>query len=316
MMSKIVEEPQMLRLSDGRDLCFQRYGAEHGRPLFVLHGFPGCRIQAALIEQQAVQEGVCLIGFDRPGFGRSSPRADRTILALADDVRQLADHLGHRQFGLLGISCGGAYALACTLRLPLRVVYTGLVAGIGPMDLASIRARQLPFLRMMFALARRSPWLASPLLFPDWLLFRANAARAVRVLSSMLAAPDRALLAGDHAAAELFGASLAEAYRQGLRAALVEASLIARARGFELQDIPLPVDVYQGDCDRHVPPLMGRYIADNIPQGRLHFFPGEGHLSILVNTAPDFLAAFARAFDKAQAASTTAPAMPVQAMLR
>jgi len=308
--------PQLFRLSDGRNLCYQQYGAERGRPLFVLHGFPGCRIQAALIDSQAAAENVCLIGFDRPGFGRSSPKPDRRILGLADDLRELADHLGHQAFGLLGVSCGGAYAMACALRLHARIVYTGLIAGIGPMDVKSIRTQQLPFLRMLFGLARRSPWLAAPLLLPDWLLFRSDEVRAVRVLSAMLAAPDRKLLSSDPDIAELFGASLAEAYRQGLRPALVEASLIARARGFRLQDIPLPVDVYQGACDRHVPAVMGRYIAGNIPQGRLHFYPGEGHLSILVNAAADFLGDFARAFDTAHGPATRSQAVPAPAMRR
>jgi pimeloyl-ACP methyl ester carboxylesterase len=47
------------------------------------------------------------------------------------------------------------------------------------------------------------------------------------------------------------------------------------------------VHVYQGGLDRHVPPDMGRHIALTLPAARLHFFPDEGHLSILVNRFAD-----------------------------
>lgn len=297
---------EFFTLAGGRRLAWCRYGDAGGSPLYVFHGFPGSRLQAALLHEPARRAGISLVAPDRPGFGRSAFDARRTVLSWADDVAQLADHLGHRRFGVLGISCGGAYALACAHRMPKRLDYVGLLAGMGPMDLPAIRRDQLPVLTAMFALARTAPMLAAPLLIADLLLFRGSAERAVRVLASMLSPPDRRALAADAGVAAAFGASLAEAYAGGLRGALREAHLIGRERGFALCDIMVPVHVYQGGHDRHVPPAMGRHIAETVPNGRLRWYPDEGHLSIVIRAIDDVLTDLAAARSPRHAEPTPA----------
>jgi pimeloyl-ACP methyl ester carboxylesterase len=281
-----------IELRDGRILAYQRYGHPEGRPLYFFHGFPGCRLQAALLHQQAFDAGICLVAADRPGFGRSSPAPCRTIPSWAEDIRQLADQLGHAQFGVLGVSCGGPYALACAHQMPERLSYVGLLAGIGPMDMPSVRTGQLPLLTTMFALARCSPLLVSPLLLLDRFMFRRNAVQAVRKLSSMLTPPDQDLLASNPQVARDFGASLAEAYYQGIGGAMREAQLISRGPGVALEEISVPVYIYQSGQDRNVPPAMGHYLADKIPQGHLTVYPEEGHLSIVINRFHDCLKDF------------------------
>jgi len=286
---------EFITLRDGRALAYQRFGPRDGRPLYFLHGFPGCRLQAAMVATQAAAAGVCLIAPDRPGFGQSTPAPQRTILDACDDVVRLADTLGHERFGVLGVSCGGPYALACAYRRPSRLDYVGLVAGMGPMDLPSIRQDQHPLLRGMFALARVHPRLVSPLLLLDRALYTSNPERAVRALEGMLTAPDRQALDSYPALRAAFAAGLAEAYRQGIGGALREASLIAGPRGYALQEITVPVHLYQGGEDRNVPPAMAEHMARCIPTAHLHYFPEEGHLSILVNRIEDCLRDFVAA---------------------
>jgi pimeloyl-ACP methyl ester carboxylesterase len=231
---------------------------------------------------------VALIAPDRPGFGNSSPNPRaRSVDAAIGDVHDLADHLGLRRFGVIGVSCGGAYALASARLMPDRVSAVGLLAGIGPMDRREARDGQLPALRLLFALARVHPALALPMLALDALLFRADAERAVRALSSMLSAPDRALLASDADVRMHFGRSLADAYRQGPGAAAMEAMRIARHRSDTLDGIAQPVHVYRAGHDRHVPPAIGRFIASRLPRATLHDCPQEGHLSIVVSRFDD-----------------------------
>lgn len=288
-------ETQGLRLSDGRTLAWQGYGDPQGVPLYVFHGFPSCRLLASLIDEQAAARGICLIAPDRPGFGRSTPLAGRRIEDWPGDVAALADNLGHRRFGVLGISCGGPYALACAHQLPERVYWAGALGGIGPMHLPAIRARQLPPLKLLFGLARRASWLASPLLWLDAWLFRRHPARALASVKSLLTAPDRTLLDTDAVVRGHFCASLVEAYRQGIAGALLEARLIARYRGEALAEIHTPVHLYQGGQDRHVPPEMARHIARMLPNSHLHVYPDEGHLSVVTHCfdkcAVHFLAA-------------------------
>ncbi|NQD93371.1 alpha/beta hydrolase [Pseudomonas sp. CrR25] len=291
-MTPTSEHPQLLQLADGRQLAYQCYGDPNGRPLYYFHGFPGSRLQAALHREQARAAGVCLVAADRPGFGHSSPSKARTLSDWPEDIRQLADRLGHKRFGVLGVSCGGPYALACASRLSERLDYVGLMAGMGPMDLPALRREQLPVLRLMFALARRHRLLASPLLLVDGLLFRRRPALAVKTLANLLAEPDRLLLETNRELSEGFAAFLAEAYRQGIGGSLTEAGLIAAPRGFALEDIDLPVHLYQSGLDRHVPPAMGRHMRDTLKHGHWYFYPQEGHLSVVVNQFPHVLEHF------------------------
>lgn len=291
-----IDQPlESIVAGDGRTLAFVRYGSRTGRPLYFFHGFPGSRLQAALVHEQALRADVCLVAIDRPGFGCSTLQPRRRILDWPGDVAAVADHLGHERFGVLGVSCGGPYALACARALPERIGYVGLLAAVGPMNLPRLNRAQMPLLRVMFALARIHPALVSPILALDRWLFRRNPNAAVDALARLMTPPDRHLLAVDPVAGARFAASLAEAYRQGIGGALREVRLIAVQGEFELRDIKLPVQVYQGDIDRNVPPQMGRYIANQLPHGKLHVYRDEGHLSIVVNRFDqclrDFLAA-------------------------
>ncbi|WP_342246631.1 alpha/beta fold hydrolase [Pseudomonas sp. OTU5201] len=291
-MTRPDARPRRLRLPDGRTLAYQLYGASEGRPLYYFHGFPGSRLQAALHHEQALAADVCLVAPDRPGFGWSDYQAGRSILGWAEDVAFMADTLGHRRFGVLGVSCGGPYALACAHRLGQRLDYVGLLAGMGPMDIPELRTTQLPALKLMFGLARVHPRLASPLLALDSLLFRHNPERAVKALAGLLAEPDRLLLAAAPEAAGDFAAFLAEAYRQGIRGACTEAALIASPRPFALEDIRAAVHLYQSGLDRHVPAAMGRHLQARLPHANLRLYPQEGHLSIVINQFPQVLADF------------------------
>lgn len=279
-----------------RTLAWDCYGDPAGRPLYVFHGFPGSGRQAALIEAPARRLGVCLVAIDRPGFGHSTRDPRRTILGFAQDVAVVADARGDKRFGVLGISCGGPYALACAYEWPARVRYTGLMAGVGPMERPDAKRGQLPMLRMLFALARLHRALPAPILALDRALFLRDPDRALASLAKLLTPPDRELLARDPEARATFAASFVDAYRQGIGGALDEARLIALPRGFAPEAIRAPVHVYQGALDRHVPPAMGRYLAQALPQGRLHFHTASGHLSIVRDAADTALGHFLEEF--------------------
>lgn len=284
------EGRQQWPLRSGRLLGYQVYGAAEGRPVYFFHGFPGSHEQAALVADQARQAGVALVAFDRPGFGDSSPRPGASFEAIAADVAELADALGHPRFAVLGVSCGGPHALATARALPDRVTAVGLLAGIGPMDRPEIRKAQLPPLKLLFGLARLHRWLAAPMLALDWLLFKLAPEKAVQALSSLLTAPDQALLARDAVTRQRFGHSLARAYAQGLGGAMSEAQRIARHRSSSLHGIRVPVHVYQSGRDRHVPPDMGAYQVALMQSAVLHACPDEGHLSIVVHYSGDCIA--------------------------
>lgn len=285
------DAPRFLVTATGRRIGYQLFGAPAGEPVYFLHGFPGSRIQAELVAASALAADTCLVAWDRPGFGLSDPADGSGMDCTVDDLRELAAALGHSSIGVIGVSCGGAHALACAAGVPELVRHVGLLAGMGPMDLPGIRRGQLKVLTVMFALARRSPRLVILLLALDRRMFSRDPGRAVQALSRMLAPPDQALLGADPALAAIFARSLQDAYRQGLAGALREARLIGSPRPYALEDVDVPVEVWQGLQDRHVPPAMGRHIADTVRDGRWHPCPEDGHLSILIHRFPACLAA-------------------------
>ena len=281
----VVPEPQDLaiRLPDGRRVGYRVYGLPQGVPVYFFHGFPGSRLQAALVHGQALASGIALVAFDRPGFGLSDPAHAPTVDHVAGDVLDLSEALGHRRFAVLGVSCGGPHALAAARLMPDRVTAVGLLAGIGPMDLPQLRVGQLPLLRAMFGLARWQPALIGPLLAVDRLIFRGDPQRAVKALASMLTPPDRRLVEGSAAVRGAFAASLAEAYRQGIGGAMQEACRIAHFSTAQLDGVRAPVQVFQSGQDHNVPPAMGRFMADRLADATYHDCPDEGHLSIVIN---------------------------------
>jgi pimeloyl-ACP methyl ester carboxylesterase len=272
-----------LRMPDGRSVAYRVYGAPAGQPVYFFHGFPGSRVQASLVHRQALALGIALVAFDRPGFGLSDPARAPSVDSIASDVFDLSEALGHRRFAVLGVSCGGPHALAAARLLPRRVAAVGLLAGIGPMDQAQLRDQQLPLLRAMFRLARLSPWLISPLLALDRMMFRSGAERAVKALAPMLTPPDRRLVEELAPVREAFGASLAEAYRRGIGGAMQEAQRIARFTSAQIDGVTAPVHIFQSGQDRNVPPAMGRFMASRMPTSTYHDCPDEGHLSIVIN---------------------------------
>jgi pimeloyl-ACP methyl ester carboxylesterase len=65
------------------------------------------------------------------------------------------------------------------------------------------------------------------------------------------------------------------------RATAQDMTLFARPWGFDLSQISVPVDFWQGDADRNVPPAHARRQADEVKGSTLHELPGEGHFMII-----------------------------------
>src|SRR5699024_9936853 len=145
-------------LPDGRRLAYSEQGDPAGRPLLLLHGTPGSRLQRHPDGELARRAGVRLVTVDRPGFGLSDPAPGRSLLDWADDVTVLAAELGLERFSVAGVSGGGAFALACAQRLPARIERVLLVSCPAPPAPGS-RTGLRPAQRLQFLLAARAPWL-------------------------------------------------------------------------------------------------------------------------------------------------------------
>ena len=73
--------------------------------------------------------GAWLFVLERPGFGLSDSKPERTVLDWPSDVAVFADAFKLDRFSVVGFSAGGPYSLACGYAMPDRVAVVGLVCG-------------------------------------------------------------------------------------------------------------------------------------------------------------------------------------------
>jgi pimeloyl-ACP methyl ester carboxylesterase len=129
----------MIEVTDGRAIGFADYGLSGGTAVLWCHGGPGSRLEPAWLREDAVAAGLRIIGIDRPGYGLSTPRPGRTIVDVIPDLLAVADYLEVGQFVTVGVSTGGAYALAAAAVVPQRVL--GVIACCSMTDMSWQPAR-------------------------------------------------------------------------------------------------------------------------------------------------------------------------------
>ena len=283
------ETEHRVRLPDGRTLACLELGDPAGPPVLYFHGFPGSRLEARVAADAAARLGVRLLGVDRPGFGQSTFRPGRTIGGWAADVAALADQLELGRFSIIGVSGGGPYALACAALLSDRLARVALVCPLGPLDVADGKAGMLAQDRVMLALATHAAPLARGMvhMLAHWM--RQDADRYVKFMMAGMVSPDRDLF-DDPGYRALVAASTAESLRQGGTGAAWELTLISRPWDFRLQDVRMSISLWQGLADQILPAAMARRLAAALPACKPRYFPGEGHLSLVVRQIGEVLA--------------------------
>ena len=286
-----VKTEQTLQLPDGRTLGFAEYGSAQGPVLVYCHGYPGSRLEAAVLSAQAAEAQVRVLSLDRPGYGRSSFQEPRSFLDWTGDLVALTEHLGIDRFAIVGVSGGAPYALAAAYRIPERLISCGIISAIGPLKLGTTGMSREN--RLVLFLAHRSPWLLTPLVSATARSFRdeEHARTAVtKAMKRMLKSDREALLA--HGAGEQLAISTRETYRQGVRGAVYEGRLYGRDWGFRLEDIAFqPLYLWHGTADTNVPIGMARGVAGKLSHCQATYYPDEGHFAALLNHQLEFFAA-------------------------
>jgi pimeloyl-ACP methyl ester carboxylesterase len=126
-------------LPDGMVISYLDAGAPDGDVVFYFHGTPSSRMQAAgPVDAAAAELGLRVIAPDRPGCGGSSFVRYR-VADYAAIVARFADALGIGEFGVIGTSGGGRYALSCGSALPGRVRRVAAVSSTAPSDFPGVR---------------------------------------------------------------------------------------------------------------------------------------------------------------------------------
>lgn len=284
-----------MKLSDGRTLGYAEYGPLRGVPVFYFHGFPGSRLEAAIVEDKLAELNVHLMAIDRPGIGLSDYQKSRTIVDFPEDVQELAQYLGFVHYGVLGVSGGGPYALACAWRIPTEtLIGCAVVSGSG--HYKKTKSGLSLDERIALFVAKNLPWLFR---FIFWL----QLGRCVNnmdwwdqnypKLGKGLPAADERVLKSRCVKANIIAKSI-EAFRQGCKGLVTDFKLFSEDWGFKLCDIPYEnkVSIFHGELDKNVPISSVRSLSEDISHCITKFYPDEGHLSVLTNKFEEIMQAF------------------------
>lgn len=278
-----------IRLPDGRRLGYAHYGAEHGRPFFYFHGMPGSRYECSMLHAAARALNLSIYAVDRPGYGLSDFQQNRTLVHWPDDIVALADSLGFDSFGIIAVSGGGPYALACAHEIPGRISSMGIVCGLGPVYEPALRREMHWIARSGFYLAGHAPALLHSLYArPLGWLATSRPALVLRLLAYGNGGADKPVLLRSDILG-LLARSLQESFRQGPLAPAQDVTLYQNPWGFELADIRLPVHLWHGDADRIVPCHHSEFVHAQLTNPVLAIVPGEGHFSLPVLHAESIL---------------------------
>jgi pimeloyl-ACP methyl ester carboxylesterase len=124
----------VVETSDGRELCVESGGDPTGATVLNIDGWPSGRSLPGELLDGAAGAGVHLLGYDRPGYGRSSPHPERTVASCAADIRAIALAFGIDRLGVCGASGGGPHALAVGALLPDLVTGVAAICSLAPRD--------------------------------------------------------------------------------------------------------------------------------------------------------------------------------------
>ena len=277
-----------IRLRDGRSVGIATAGKSDGFPVIHCHGSGSSRLEVHLFAAAATAQGVWLIGLDRPGIGRSAAKAGYRLLDCADDVVEVVDQLGIKQFAVEGLSAGGPYALACAYKIPQRLTSCGLVSTVSPGNV--IRRAGPGWMRAMWWMGTRYPRL---LLLYARLVQRttgsdeASLDRYLRRYAGRLGAADQKLLSNPEIRGPIARA-MAESFRQGAEGNLEVVLAEMQPWGFPVEQIAFEkLFLWHGEHDNVVPIATARLLSQALPHCTATFFPNEGHFSTMANHAQD-----------------------------
>ncbi len=269
-----------IQLAGGRRLGFAEFGPPDGWPVLWFHGTPGARRQVPPPAQDAARDlGVRLIALERPGVGASTPHLYRAVLDWADDVREVIDRLGLGSIGLVGLSGGGPYVLACAHRMPERVVAGSVLGGVAPTrgpdaapgGVVALAARFAPLLNLTRGPMARGLWLAARAAAPV-------SGAVIGTYARLAPEGDRRVL-HDPAFAAMFVDDLVRGSRRRFSAPVSDLVLFTRPWGFSVRDVEVPIHFWYGATDNIVPPAHGEHLAELVPDSTLSISHDESHLS-------------------------------------
>jgi pimeloyl-ACP methyl ester carboxylesterase len=250
--------------------------------VIVHHGTPMSGLPYGPHAELAREQGIRLIGYDRPGYGGSARHAGRRVADCARDVGDIADALRLERFATWGVSGGGPHALACAALCDERLVAAASLASVAPYDAEGLdwlagmgEENHVEFGKALAGEHELRPYLEAEA--ED--VRKAQPEDLRRLLETLLGDEDRAVLTGR--LAEYMIACDLHALDPGVDGWVDDDLAFAEPWGLDVADIQRPVLLLHGEDDRFVPASHGRWLAARIPGVEARIDAADGHLTLL-----------------------------------
>lgn len=225
------------------------------------------------------------------------------MLSHAQDIEALANHLGIQRYGVLGISGGGPYALACARALPAeKLCAVAIVCGLGSPDMGYSGMKIMNWLG----------WTYGQRLFPGlcrWWFSREPGARLdlseEERMKLLLKAfqkdkakmhPKDVPVLGDPDFLWMHLRRSSEVYKQGMDGFSDDFRLLNSDFGFKIEDVrkDLPVLMWHGRLDNMVPLHHAEKVAARLGKNAHLRITDDTHASIWAIRKEEYLGELVR----------------------
>jgi pimeloyl-ACP methyl ester carboxylesterase len=269
-------------LPGGRRLGYAEYGDPSGPVVLWFHGTPGGRRQFPLAGRRTADNlGLRVVLVERPGSGLSDRHAYTSVAAWGDDMVHIAYALGADRLGVVGLSGGGPYALACaaTPELIDRVAAVAVLGGVTPTvgpEASSSGAIDLTrrFSGVFSTMHQPIAAVLASVLMPVLPLGHA----IYQGFAALVPDADKRVFADPEIEA-MFIDDIVLAARGRFQALVDDARLFGRDWDFRLADVKAPVRWWHGDADPFVPFEDAEQAVGYLGDPELILMPGASHLA-------------------------------------
>ena len=267
---------QNFTLSDGRNLEYLTNGLKSDSAIILHAGTTQDITGWQTWFDYFASHGIFALSFGRSGYAGSTKMPGRITIDVANDVAELASHLGISKFVNIGLSGGGQHAVATGLdSRSAGVVTVGSLAPfaeLGDNFYTGMQEADLDeyaeALKDINLLVKR---------FQKW----QEAGVSETVAGNDLSERDK--LASSKPSWKVLLDSCALTMKQGWEWVADDYSSYLQPWGFDPRDVKVPSVIWQGGLDKNVPVQHGKWLAVNMPNARLELRADESHIGIFVN---------------------------------
>jgi pimeloyl-ACP methyl ester carboxylesterase len=270
---------------DDRIVRVRDAGDPRGYPIVYFHGTPGSRLDLSFRDDVAMEQGIRLVSFDRPGYGGSTP-VPFSLRSIGNDTHVIADSVGLGGFATLGQSGGGPFALAAAAVGDERVTRVGVASGAGPTELMPGALERLDAIdRDAHSHLPGDPGGAARGFGEGFkelerLVCDGDDRAIAAAFESKLSRRDRTLMDDDVIGPALI-ASMREGLRNGVHGCAWDNVAWVGAWDIDLDQVRCPVLLWYGEEDLFAVPAEGEWLNQNLKDPHLVRRPAEGHFGLI-----------------------------------